>query len=515
MNLSNEFKQILDKQQNEVINSSEDKILVAAGPGSGKTHTLVQRIKKDIVCIDDWEGIIACSFAKEASRQLERKLSKEIELKQSFIGTIDALVLSTIFNPYKNRYIKLLGGKGHIAKLKVRFSEQKSSASNVAKMGKNCLAYERSSCLNAWKRGFCDGTYEISFAPYVLALDLFERIPEAKDYFKRLFKIIYIDEAQDLNSFQISFIKYLSFDLGLKCVLVGDKNQSIYAFRGAKPDEFYQLTNGGFKEYKISISVRCHPSILSFANRFIGEESSLLSVTDNRVHLEFDFTKKESFESLVGSFFILFETNEDAIKCYDYLSSRNYLAKPIVYSRPIEIDDKTFKSYYVEIIEEILKFFFNYDNEDRSFIYPLEEFRLFLSNFLDERRLRDDTLLGVKAKPYEYVLSILSLFEERIADTIVMNIRRELDDECVINHYKRSNSINRIMTIHASKGLEADNVIVRIKGNSRRVDNEYKRKMYVAFTRAKENLFISTASVGQAVIELINDAYYYSQLIAS
>lgn len=47
--ISNDLKMILEKQQNEIINADERKIVVSAGPGSGKTFTLVKRLEKSLM----------------------------------------------------------------------------------------------------------------------------------------------------------------------------------------------------------------------------------------------------------------------------------------------------------------------------------------------------------------------------------------------------------------------------------------------------------------------------------
>ncbi len=491
MSLSKEIKEILDFEQGEVINSKENRILVSAGPGSGKTYTLVQRIKKDLEQIQEWEGVVACSFTKEASKQLAEKLKKEVDIKQSFIGTIDAFLLTEVFNPYKNRFLVSYGYSGHIDKLKIRFPNVKSLSSEVTKGGKDCDKEDCKKCLHQWLDDYSQGVYEISFAPYYYAVRLIKKIPEAKEFFKRKYKVLYIDEAQDLNFFQIYFMRSFLEELEMKCVLVGDKNQSIYAFRGAKPDEFYGLKNKGFKEYRITASVRCHPSILSFANGFI--EGSVANETTKGGRVSFDFSfKKEDFDSLEGNYFILVETNDEAKKCYDHLIKNKIVKTKLIYSRAIKISNDEFNSYYLEIIEEALRFFYNHNNEERSLVYQLSEFKDFLSNFVEDKKLKDDLLLSCSGgKPLEYILSILGLFNEKCDGQIISNLRDELSDQCVINHYHRTSKCNRIMTIHSSKGLEADNVIVRISKDPFHFDAEYKRKMYVAFTRAKERLFIS------------------------
>lgn len=71
-----------------------------------------------------------------------------------------------------------------------------------------------------------------------------------------------------------------------------------------------------------------------------------------------------------------------------------------------------------------------------------------------------------------------------------------------LNHYINHEKINRIMTIHSSKGLEADNVFIRFTDIPFYYNEEYKRKLYVAFTRAKNSLYISykTTNIVESVI---------------
>ena len=69
--------------------------------GSGKTYTVVRRIEKELQEIKDYQGIIACSFTKEASEELKNRINKKINIDNCFIGTIDSFVKNIIYNHLK------------------------------------------------------------------------------------------------------------------------------------------------------------------------------------------------------------------------------------------------------------------------------------------------------------------------------------------------------------------------------------------------------------------------------
>lgn len=73
--------------------------------GSGKTYTVVKRIEKELQEIENYQGIIACSFTKEASEELKKRINKKFDLDNCFIGTIDSFIKKIICN-FVNRGLK-------------------------------------------------------------------------------------------------------------------------------------------------------------------------------------------------------------------------------------------------------------------------------------------------------------------------------------------------------------------------------------------------------------------------
>lgn len=104
--LNKEVIEQLNYQQQSIIDSTEELIMVEACPGAGKTYTIVNKIQKEIINSD--VGIIACSFTNEASDELRKRISKKVDVSNCFIGTIDSFILSEIVGKFINRYLKTL-----------------------------------------------------------------------------------------------------------------------------------------------------------------------------------------------------------------------------------------------------------------------------------------------------------------------------------------------------------------------------------------------------------------------
>ena len=93
-------KKIPSKSQMKIINYP-DNTVITARPGSGKTFTIVERIKLISDKLLDYQGVIAISFTKKASYELEHRCKElNVNKRQSFFGTIDRFYISQIICPF-------------------------------------------------------------------------------------------------------------------------------------------------------------------------------------------------------------------------------------------------------------------------------------------------------------------------------------------------------------------------------------------------------------------------------
>lgn len=93
----------LTDDQLAAINSDQNMVITAC-PGSGKTTVIVEKMRKEIPSLSNFQGVIGITFTVKASKELKRKCGKDaFDIKSSFFGTIDHFCLSEIIFPFANR----------------------------------------------------------------------------------------------------------------------------------------------------------------------------------------------------------------------------------------------------------------------------------------------------------------------------------------------------------------------------------------------------------------------------
>lgn len=112
--------------------------------------------------------------------------------------------------------------------------------------------------------------------------DILQRNPAVKAEYQRRFDHILVDEAQDLDAVQTQIVEMMSEHVtdgsdGKSLWLVGDQNQAIYEFRGARPDLFVgKYEKEGWKSRIISTNYRSEPEIVEHANKLISHNPTLI-----------------------------------------------------------------------------------------------------------------------------------------------------------------------------------------------------------------------------------------------
>lgn len=516
--IDDKIKKILDIEQEEIINSREQYILVSACPGSGKTYTVVKKIEKELKQIEEYQGIIACSFTKEASAELKSRIDKKISTENCFIGTIDSLVKNMICK-FVNRKLLQMGCEYNqvIIKNNVFFPEEEVKTNgeyilknNNKKMKMNEVVrlfdvdknIRKIGCLymKEWLEKLKKGEYEISFPSYIFAMRIVE-MDLFLDWFNNKFTTIYIDEAQDLNCFQHEFFNKIKEKSNVNIVMVGDANQSIYQFRGARPELFKQLVNKGYKEYKINVSVRCHPSIIYYSNK-IYNPNIKKNFSEERVKI-IEEVNEDFLRSISGNMFILVEDKDTATNLYEKYKDDFDL----IYTKKMDID-KTFEDYHLncDIIDELLRYYLNYDNVLDKYKYSYEKIEPILLNCNLKVRQSDFDLSKIQSLEY-FLKKSSKILGIELSDSTICEIKEKLEDERYKYYYYSVDKKNKIMTIHASKGLENENVIIILNNPYNKINDEFKNKLFVAITRAKNNAYILSENndlITNYIKELLN-----------
>lgn len=486
--ISIELKKQLDMKQQHIIQANDKYILVSACPGSGKTFTIVKKIEQQLSELKDHQGIIACSYTNEASNELKNRINKSFDLSLSFIGTIDSLVKSIIC-VFLNRTLEVLNiNKPSIIINETSFPVNDKEINRITRFydSNEKTKKDGNNYCKKWLSKLLNGNYEISFPSYIFATNIVKN-KFFNDFFAERYPTIYIDEAQDLNYFQHLLLNSIKTYTNASIIMVGDPFQSIYQFRGARPELFKNLVTNGYIRYSIDISIRCHPNIIFYANKIYNLSKKKDIIEEVRVKMikRSDLTLN-FLQSLSNGMFLLTDDNNTAILLYEEFKADF----DIIYTKKLDIKGNDY-NLNRDIIDELIKYYLNYDNKLDKYKSPVDKLLQLIHTM--NKKIKKQQLSVNGREITDYLQECLKLIDIDISGVTLNEINSKLIDEKYKYHYYIVEKDNRIMTIHNSKGLESNNVIILLNSNFNDPNNEeFKNKLFVAITRAKENVFIIT-----------------------
>jgi len=201
----------LTEEQKKIL-SQEGDLIVIAGPGTGKTYTLINKIKY-LLENNPPEKILVLTFSLKTSQELKARLKKE-NLSFIKIDTFHGLAYD-LWRDYFNKEPPLISEKEKTMILKKLFPKIKNPLRNE-KYKEMYFKYLRSKNLLDFELLL----YEVSKI----------NLPDFKNYY------IIIDEFQDLSPDILEFLKPFQ---KANFLLFGDPNQSIYGFRGVNLEKIY------------------------------------------------------------------------------------------------------------------------------------------------------------------------------------------------------------------------------------------------------------------------------------
>ncbi|MDW7646297.1 MAG: UvrD-helicase domain-containing protein [Desulfuromonadales bacterium] len=249
----------LNAPQRQAVEQTEGPLLILAGAGSGKTRTLIHRIayllheKK----VAPWE-ILAVTFTNKAAAEMKERLERllgqeELPWVATFHATcvrilrreIGALGFTTNFTIYDDqdqlRLLKDILKELHIPE---KVAKERAAATFIDQCknrglfpaeleGQDSRDETLIRVYELYQRKMKQAN-ALDFGDLILyTIALFEKHPEVLDRYRRRFRYILVDEFQDTNQVQYRLVKLLASGYGNLCV-VGDDDQSIYAWRGAE-----------------------------------------------------------------------------------------------------------------------------------------------------------------------------------------------------------------------------------------------------------------------------------------
>ncbi len=289
----------LNPHQQKAVRTVDRPLLVLAGAGSGKTRVIIEKIAYLIEKGLPARNIAAITFTNKAAREMKNRVSKLLDDKKTRglkVSTFHALGLDIV-----RREHKALGFKSSIS----IFDEQDRNTVLKELIHHTNETYEIDDLekyfrqIAAWKNGFvtpkqalkhADSEQKLPAKLYrqyarqlqaynavdfddliLLPVLLFQQKQEVLEYWQNRIRYLLVDEYQDTNLTQYQLVKLLTGTLG-KLTVVGDDDQSIYAWRGAQPENLAQLKNDypRLEVIKLEQNYRSTGRILKAANRLIA-----------------------------------------------------------------------------------------------------------------------------------------------------------------------------------------------------------------------------------------------------
>jgi DNA helicase-2/ATP-dependent DNA helicase PcrA len=251
----------LNPAQREAVENTEGPLLVLAGAGSGKTRVLTQRIAYLIgVCGIAPEGILAVTFTNKAAGEMRERVEKllgpevrsiwlttfhsacvrilrrdagHLGISRGFVIYDDADSLGAVKEAQKRHGLdpKAVDPR----RLRWRIDQWKNVGVTPAAAAEQASDFEaeRAADLYASYQRILADSGALDFGDLLLkTVELFDRFPEVLAHYRRRWQYILVDEYQDTNRVQYRLIQQLASEHRNLCV-VGDPDQSIYAWRGA------------------------------------------------------------------------------------------------------------------------------------------------------------------------------------------------------------------------------------------------------------------------------------------
>lgn len=301
----------LSEVQRQAVTTTEGPVLVLAGAGSGKTSVLTNRVAYLIneKGVDPYR-ILAITFTNKAAQEMRERIAALVE------EDVSRMAIST-FHSMCARFLRYDAGKlGYQNNFTIYDAQDAQTLVKriLSQLNIDGKVITPSACLslisrakNARGKGSFDAFFETQcpsiaeemgkiFAAYreqlkqenamdfddllLNMLLLLEQDPQTRNYYTNRYQYILVDEYQDTNSVQYALIKILA-EKYKNVFVVGDDDQSIYAWRGADIRNIldFEKDYPGAAVIKLEQNYRSHSKILDAANAVISKAEERKSKT--------------------------------------------------------------------------------------------------------------------------------------------------------------------------------------------------------------------------------------------
>lgn len=434
------YKQLfgqLSKRQMDIISDKGSRcIVVAAGPGSGKTRVLVHKLASLLLLEDvKHEQLLMLTFSRAAATEFKQRLME-------LIGNAAHFVEIKTFHSY---CFDLLGRIGNL-------EESRNVVSNAAEM-------------------ICQGEVEPN------------KIGKT---------VLVIDEAQDMGAEEHALVKALmTNNEEMRVIAVGDDDQNIYEFRGSDSGYMYRLAQeSGSTFVEMTENYRSARQPVDFANRFLKnihkriKSTPIISMRKEKgwvevIRYQSEYMYQPLVENLLqhrdkGTSCVLTQTNEEAVILMALLRKHGINSKLIQSMDGLRFWNMAEMRYFLRYINKRIK-------------TPL------ITEELWEEAKHNTFSTYDRSLSLMYVKRCVEQFEQTNKTKYFSDFKEFVFESSVEDFCDVSGADVVVSTIHKAKGREFDDVYMLISDNYVK-DAHLMRRYYVGITRAKNRLFIHTNS---------------------
>ena len=425
----------LSKRQMEIISDKDSRcIVVAAGPGSGKTRVLVHKLASLLLLEDvKHEQLLMLTFSRAAATEFKQRLME-------LIGNAAHFVEIKTFHSY---CFDLLGRIGNL-------EESRNVVSNAAEM-------------------ICQEEVEPN------------KIGKT---------VLVIDEAQDMGTEEHSLVKALiTNNEEMRVIAVGDDDQNIYEFRGSDSDYMYRLAQEtGSTFVEMTENYRSARQPVDFANGFLKtinkriKSTPIISMRKEKGWVEVirhhsTYMYQPLVENLLqhkdkGTSCVLTQTNEEAVILIALLRKHGINSKLVQSMDGLRFWNMAEMRYFLRHIDKRIK-------------TPL------ITEELWEEAKHATFSIYDRSLTLTYVKRCVEQFEQTNKTKYFSDFKEFVFESSVEDFCDTSGTDVVVSTIHKAKGREFDDVYMLISDNYAK-DAHLMRRYYVGITRAKNRLFIHT-----------------------
>lgn len=307
----------LSQKQQQIVNHKDGALLVEAGPGSGKTRVLIERIKYLLTSTKHGK-ILALTFSNLAADEMKDRLAEdhsfEDQIERTTVGTIHSFCLDLVQSRgnligLNSDMVLFESEEDRRAVLKDVFMENSQLKDFLAQHeDKSQIMQHVLQLITEQKKKFVlpddctvNAPFSLIYSEYnqklldqnamdfddilFFAYRILTENPSVVRMYNSLYRYICIDEAQDLNFAQYQVVKALCGENFSNIMMVGDANQSIYGFNGSDSQFMTNYFVADFSPavYKLNENYRSAKRIVEFANRLEHYDSVTNYVYDGEL----------------------------------------------------------------------------------------------------------------------------------------------------------------------------------------------------------------------------------------